>query len=229
MRNYIILLATSLVACLDTYAVSAPITQLAPTGFELEPTPPLRERSLTPLGEAVLEAMQSGSPLSDHARFGETKDVTLRRYKSIALSIVTVTDVPREAFILASLGFFEGRYWAHIDEGRCNAHPDLGNCDNGHAFSIWQIHPGRTGIVVDGDCESWTYAVSLKDKDNAIDGEEMVANRDQGACVALAMVRKSLKMTTALYGYAGEGNEDKARMRLEVADRWLKRFWKGDR
>jgi hypothetical protein len=119
--------------------------------------------------------------------------------------------------LLAALGYWEGaRYAAYVDDGRCDdkawrndpvnsrmVHLG-GNCDNGHAMSLWQIHP-----IVD-------QASSL----HALCSPEIVSGSRLGAArCALALARMSMASYGNLVGYTGEPIWDhtKADKRLDFA------------
>jgi len=124
-----------------------------------------------------------------------------------------------KAVLLAALGYWEGsRYAAYVDEYRCN---DLawradqanarilhlgGNCDNGHAHSLWQIHP----II---DRQAPLYALCNRD---AVDGSRLGAAR-----CALSIAASSIRSSGTLTSYTGEfwGEHPKADIRLDFAQR----------
>ena len=132
-----------------------------------------------------------------------------------------------KAVLLAALGYWEGaRYAAYVDEYRCN---DLawradqanarilhlgGNCDNGHAHSLWQIHP----II---DRQAPLYALCNRD---AVDGSRLGAAR-----CALSIAASSIRSSGTLTSYTGEfwGEHPKADIRLDFAQRAIaKRPWR---
>lgn len=123
--------------------------------------------------------------------------------------------------LLAALGYFEGaRYAAYVDEGKCNdpkwrASAEgqymmhiWGDCDGGHAHSIFQIHP------ID-DTFSPLYELC---NTKMVDGSRVGA-----ATCALAIARGSLTSTGDLTGYTGEWSFEhpKATMRLDFAQHAL--------
>ena len=118
----------------------------------------------------------------------------------------------KTALLLASVARFESNFADWVDDGRCNdaswrrsvqgQHFVLrtGDCDGGHAFSLWQIHP---------------YA--------GASGREMIANRRVAIREAVARLRVSLDAGRGLCGYTGEvGTCPKANLRLRTALVWEK-------
>lgn len=143
-------------------------------------------------------------------------------YGDIASDIAFATlGDPRGAGLLAGLGYWEGaRYAAYVDDLRCNdpewrASPEGirlmhigGNCDNGHAYTIWQIHPL-------GDPSSPLYPLCNK--------ERITGSRLDAAKCALALAKSSLAANGTLSGYTGEWGFEhpKADVRLEFVDHAL--------
>jgi hypothetical protein len=122
-----------------------------------------------------------------------------------------------KATLLAGLAYWEGaRYAKYVDELLCDnlawredrANAALihlgGNCDNGRAHSLWQIHP----IV---DRASPLYGLCNTER---VDGSRLGA-----ATCALAIARSSIQGTGDLSGYTGEppfeGGHPKADKRLD--------------
>jgi len=121
--------------------------------------------------------------------------------------------------LLAALGYWEGaRYAAYVDDGRCDdkawrsdpANARMlhlgGNCDNGHAHSLFQIHPIE-------DPQSPLYALCNA---AAVDDSRLGAAR-----CALELAGRSLRRTGTLSDYTGEfwGEHPKADQRLDFASR----------
>ena len=128
-----------------------------------------------------------------------------------------------KATLLAAVGYWEGsRYAEYVDAGQCNDRswrktPEGawlmklgGDCDGGHAFSLWQIHPIAKPANV------------LFDLCNA----RVVAKRMPAARCALEMLRRSLAADGTLGEYTGESlygaKRPKADERLNFAKDALK-------
>ena len=136
-------------------------------------------------------------------------------YASVAHDIGMVSATPHDAVLLAGLAYWEGaRYAAYVDDGSCND-PDWrksaegvhlmhlgGNCDNGHAHSLWQVHPIE-------DATSSLYALCNKD---VVDFDRLSAAR-----CALTMANASLARQGNLSDYTGEWGFEhpKADVRLD--------------
>jgi hypothetical protein len=160
-----------------------------------------------------------------------------------------------EAILLASIAWFEDRFRDYVDEGKCNEwmnevykksgylRPNtnvltkeqqdllsLGNCDGGHAATIWQVHFG-TGITLLDDfdcwddpnksCRSWKYVEEGREGRAVVTKNDALANRQLGARVALAMARQSIRRGAGLVQFAGAGNEEKAKLRLDKAESYI--------
>jgi hypothetical protein len=196
---------------------------------------------LKALATYIVTAMLSWSPVKDHTTRGESEAEVLARYDAIALDDATVALDPDEttlfpadpskaetALLVASMGFWETRYWKHVDDGLCNDHTWRAEhkrpleCDGGQAWSLWQIHTGFAtkrgwdhGLLLEGG--EWRYdAAGYK-------GPELIADRKVAVRVALHMMRKSMRMSGTLCGYTGEAAPcPKARERLELATRYFR-------
>jgi hypothetical protein len=138
--------------------------------------------------------------------------------EAIARDVASVASNVREAVLLAGLGYWEGaRFADYVDRGACNdpawrastgglrTMRQWGDCDGGHAHSLWQIHP----IV---DVVSPLYGLC-----NA----EAVSERVGAARCALAIARGSISSTGDLRAYTGEiwGGHPKADERLKFVQR----------
>ncbi len=183
---------------------------------------------MTPLASYVFAAMVTWSPIEKQPNvktdgLAEESD----RYATIAEDIAYASNgLYRDATILASIAFWESRYWRFVDDGSCNGERYFirVKCDARFAASIWQIHTGKHGIVLTPN-GGMLYgedarALGLRAYFQAdIRGEE---NRRTAAIVAMAMVRNSLKMTKGLCGYTGEtGPCPKADERLNLATAYI--------
>lgn len=182
----------------------------------------------------VLKAMTTWAPASTMPG----RDIG--HYPSIAHDIVETVfgsdEVPlwkddtsklKTLTLLAAIGFWEGRFHKHVDDGTCNDRAKRkelkvrallaisGDCDGGWAFSIFQIHP-EGGIVLTSDGgwqHAWDTAGAV-----GIDGRLMIEDRKLAAKVALHMLRKSIQLSGGLCGYSGEpGPCPKAEQRLRFA------------
>lgn len=148
----------------------------------------------------------------------------------------------RCAILLASLAFYEGGFLAYVDDGRVNSgkwreqafkngitwSPNIS--DDGEAFSLWQIHPEK-GIMLTDNGE-WKHSEGAvtdtqgNRKPGVVIGPDLTKNRKLAVRVALAFVRKSLRLTHSLVGYTGETAKTgygKARSRELFASNWVKR------
>jgi len=161
-----------------------------------------------------------------------------------------------EAILLASIAWFEDRFRDYVDEGKCNEwmnevykksgylHPSmnvltkeqqdllsLGNCDGGHAATIWQVHFGMGITLLDDytcwdnpkatSCRSWKYVEEGREGRAVVTKQDAISNRQLGARVALAMARQSIRRGAGLVQFAGAGNEDKAKLRLDKAESYV--------
>jgi len=148
----------------------------------------------------------------------------------------------RCAILLASLAYYEGALLAYVDDGRVNDgkwrerefkkgliwSPNIS--DDGEAYSLWQIHPEK-GIVLTSDGE-WKHSEGAvtdtqgNRKSGVIIGSDLTKNRKLAVRVAIAFIRKSLRVTHSLVGYTGETaatGYGKARSRELFASNWVKR------
>jgi hypothetical protein len=182
----------------------------------------------------LLTAMLAWVPAKAH-QARETADATQARYASIASDVAIVASDPAEpplfqgsdgrvrtALLLLSVAYWESAFRPDVDGGRCKP-PE---CDNGHAFTLWQLHP-EDGYIFDGDV--YTYARNRSPSWRAehtseiFDGQALVRDRKLAAKIALHILRFSIKNSGSLAIYTGEGhNGPKARQRMDYAARWLK-------
>ena len=83
---------------------------------------------------------------------GETPDAMRDRIATVAVEVAASVGTVKEGLLLMSIAFHESQFSRYVDEGKCNdwdwrktpeARKTLarGDCDNGHAFSLWQVHP----------------------------------------------------------------------------------------
>jgi hypothetical protein len=124
-----------------------------------------------------------------------------------------------KAVLLAAIAYYEGsRFSAYVDDGRCNdkawrkdpANARTmklgGDCDGGHAHSLWQIHAIK---AVRGSADHL----------EAICGIEHIDGRFEAARCALEIARRSMSERGNLSWYAGESAyvHPKADERLKFA------------
>jgi hypothetical protein len=185
----------------------------------------------------VLRAILTWSPPVEHH---EPESEVLKRYVAIATDIAEVAADGVEAplvlrpgvsgpaptaILLTSLAFHEGRFFKFVDEGACNRKgykaDRRGTCDNGRAFSIFQIQPGRGLALQNGEWTWWTKrSTGLR-----IVGEDLLRDRRLATRVALHMARQSMTATRSLCVYSGEpckGLHPNADARLMKALSWVK-------
>lgn len=162
-------------------------------------------------------------------------EYTMARYTSIAESIADVVLDPAEtavlsqsrvaadplqdgiignALILASTAAFEGGYHEFVDDGSCNnqawrrAHQEIirnGDCDGGHAWTLWQIHT-MGGLVLTGPyVTGYMYVDDARQHPEIIiTGSKMIADRKLGARTALHIMRVTMRDHHSLCAYTGE-------------------------
>lgn len=140
-----------------------------------------------------------------------------------------------KGLLLASLAYWEGsrfadyadrslctdKTWRASKEGRRFMHLG-GDCDGGHAFSLWQIHPieakDAKGSHIDGVCDREHVGPGMYD---GVDG----INRYGAARCALELARESIATRGNLMQYTGEIGyvHPKADERLEFARAAIKK------
>jgi hypothetical protein len=191
------------------------------------------------LAAYIAAAMLSWSPAREHVP--DLPADTEARYALIAGDIAAVAEDEREAplpvgdrsraqsaLVLASVAFFESRFWTWVDDGSCNSrtwraahHADAAVCDGSHAFSMWQIHTeaqaGFDGIALDES--GWHHDAE------GLRGRDLINDRRAAARVALHMLRQSLTAGHGggMCGYTGESQMTgcvKGKARLELALRY---------
>ena len=144
-------------------------------------------------------------------REGESVEAVRARIAEVAGQVSRATGDTRMGLVLMSLAFHESRFRGYVDDGRCNdaawvttlagAHlTRLGDCDNGHAYSLWQVHPATRE-----------------------QGAQMIAQRPFAIEQALGIARASLARDGTLRGYTGETDPaaPKAFRRLRAAEMYL--------
>jgi len=204
-------------------APTPPTATSVEVALPLAPTAPADSDTPDPSGEDAAEKL-----LADYV--GEevmvswtpaVSQVPTASILAVAGDIAAVSANAHDAVLLAGLAYWEGaRFAAYVDDGRCND-PEWrksaegvrlmhigGNCDNGHAHSLWQIHPVE-------DQTSKMYALCNAE---AVDG-----SRQGAARCALALANASLARRGDLADYTGEWDFEhpKADIRLDFVNRAL--------
>lgn len=189
----------------------------------------------------IFIAMLSWIPVRNLTPYGESEAEVKTRLHSIAEDIVTVALDPNEpstfgrsdgrvktALLQAAIASMETGFQKFVDEGACNKRGYVadrrGDCDGGHAFSLWQIHVAGNGYILleDGALTSKMYATpDMLRSHQVIGGAELIADRKTAIRVAQRIERDSLKNYHSLCAYSGESCMDdrhpKAKVRLERA------------
>ena len=189
---------------------------------------------LKELTSYLLSAMLSWMPARNHAN-REALEATVARYEAIAEDVATVVLDPAEpplfqgeggrvksALLLLSVAFWESGFRPDVDRGQCKP-PE---CDNGAAFSLWQLHP-EDGFIFDGDVFTFarnrTAAWRAEHKGDIFDGASLIRDRRLAARIALHMIRYSMKNAHSLAIFTGENGEGpKAKSRMEHAVKWMR-------
>lgn len=189
---------------------------------------------LKALSTYLLSAMLSWMPTKNH-HFREPAEAAQARYEAIATDVATVAldqaEPPifkgpdgrvRTALVLLSVAFWESAFRVDVDNGSCKP-PE---CDQGHAFSVWQLHP-EDGFIFDGDVFTFarnrSAAWRAEHAAEIFDGPALVRDRKLAARIALHMIRYSVRNTGSLAIYTGErGNGPKSRQRMSHAMDWLR-------
>lgn len=153
------------------------------------------------LAAYVLAAMLAWVPIRQQVARGEPAEQAQARYEAIARDIASEAADPDEApvvrdadavvaraktaLLVASLAFWESRYWVDVDEGRCRK--ELGAfCDNGSAWTLWQVHD-EDGLVLEQG--HFVFARERPDAVLVYRGEDLVRERRVAVRVVLAMLR----------------------------------------
>lgn len=133
----------------------------------------------------------------------------------------------RDAVMLASIARFESHLTSWVEDGSCNdpawraAHPKtmaVGDCDGGHAWSVYQIHVDEMGgIALVGT--GWVGARYAPPGATIVHGKDLVDDPVLAARVALHMLRQN-----GIVGYTGETktHHPKADVRLDAAKAFLR-------
>lgn len=134
----------------------------------------------------------------------------------------------KDALVLASLASFEGGLSPWVFNGSCNdptwrkAHRDLlaktGDCDGGHAYTLWQIHTDSGISLTAAGWVSWVYA---KPGSVRISGWDLVKDPTLAARAALHILRQG-----GILGYTGN-QPAKADARMKRATDYMVTMPKG--
>jgi hypothetical protein len=233
-------------------SVEVPMVPSITKEMELENTRLMqRQEHHDKLKQYVFDAMTEWAPAKD------MPDQDTSNFDGIAEDIVTVvlddSEPPlwsddlakgKTATMVATIGLWEGHYWRYVDDGRCNSKTwrdshagkhltgPRATCDGGHAYSIFQIHPDRGGIVLTtkeietpqgpkfiGD--GYTYH-QLAPDEPYITGRDLIQDRTKAVRVALHMIRPAIHNN--LCSYTGEsGDCPKGKERIKWAMDWWKK------
>src|SRR5271170_359863 len=188
----------------------------------------------------IFIAMLSWIPVRNLTPYGETEDEVKTRLHSIAEDIVMVALDANEpptfahadgrvktALLHSAIASMETGFQKFVDEGACNKRGYIadrrGDCDGGHAFSLWQIHVAGNGYILleDGTLTSKMYATpDVLQSHTVITGLELIADRKTAIRVAQRVERSSLRQFHSLCAYSGEnceGQHPKASVRFDRA------------
>lgn len=144
---------------------------------------------------------------------GEPVSAVRNRIATVSQQVSEMTTTVQRGLLLMSLAMNESRFRGYVDAGECNK-PEFrssrlaryGHCDNGHAFSLWQVHPN-----------------AQFDRDGQTDREMLTTSRSYAIGRASGIVDASLARDGTLRGYTGETSElaPKAFKRLRDAEVYL--------
>lgn len=226
-------------AVLAAVATDAPPPELPPA-----PPPPVVEPAGTGrLAGYVLTAMLEWTKGRDAAPATHKAEIA-RDIAMVALSEPRAwdkSDGSREALVLASIAFFEGRYRDYLEQCNDSAWVKtkearalflLGDCDGGlsgyaQAVGIFQVHYECGAIVLYED-GSWQNACSPASATRLhwrITKASAIGSRRDQTRVALAMARQSIRAGAGLRNYVGGEGPERSRMashRLDLALAWAR-------
>ncbi len=209
-----------------------------------KPAPPREPEGLAHLADYVFEGMIAWKkPGKDAVAYADVaRDIAWESLNADPLPSLRGATCARGTVLVATLAYFEGGFLAYVDDGRVNNgkwreqafkngitwSPKIS--DDGEAFSLWQIHPEK-GIVLTPNGE-WTWnegaatdAQGLR-KPGVVTGPDLTKTRRLAVRVAIAFLRKSIRLTHGLVGYTGETAATgfgKASARELFAASWCKR------
>jgi hypothetical protein len=171
----------------------------------------------------LVSAMIGWVPLTDHRGNGDTQAQTEQRYEDIALDALKVAfdenEKPifsgefgrtRTALLMLAISRWESNYAKRIDSGDCRK----GECDNGMAMCIMQVHAEGGGLVLEGDTYKFANSKSKVWRDEHSDQIiDLKALKDRKNCfrAALHKIRESfmacswMSVEDRLGIYTGEG------------------------
>lgn len=190
----------------------------------------------------VFVAILAWVPVRNLTPYGESESDARARLHAVAEDIVTVAMDAAEpatftgtdgriktALLQASIASLEAGFQKFVEDGTCNTPgyvPDRrGNCDGGHAFSLWQIHVFGGGYLLleDGLLQTTQFArgYASAHPDEVVRGQNLIADRKIAARVAQRLERSSLKNYHSLCAFTGEpcgdGEHPKALARFDRA------------
>lgn len=193
----------------------------------------------------VLAAMLSWVPIQNLTPYGESEAEARVRLRAIATDIVTVAFDPAEppvfagadgriktSLLHAAIASMEGGFQKFIEDGACNkpgyAGDRRGNCDGGHAWSLWQIHIFGNGylFMADGSLSSVDASpdYAREHPDEIVRGPQIISDRMKAVRLAQRLERSSIKRFNSLCAYTGEcdnANQAKAVVRLDRAKNYF--------
>ena len=247
-----------LAACL-TIAASAPqsavvIQPVSVTAAVVTPTEIPQQPEVNVKSEDQIRFEKFENYVLDAMNSAAKPDSYSASYKDVAHDIATVVLDPQEppiwkndkmkartAVLLVSLAYNETSFHAYVDDGRCN---DVkwrstsegaktmkigGNCDGGHARSMWQLHMSGGIVIVpvnyddeskDVDRREWCYSYQCSEDDGkVVDPKQVIENRQDAIRIALHMVRRSIRNHVGLCQFTGESDVcPKGEVRLQWAE-----------
>jgi hypothetical protein len=153
--------------------------------------------TMTPLATYLLGALLAWSPARTHKT--ETIAQWHDRAAAIASDVADVVTAPTEpscgscatlGLRLLAVGLEESNFDLLVEQGRCTPH----TCDEGYAWSAWQIHPDG-GLTLDGaryrSAAGRPHAWLLEHFAEVVTAPMLVADRKVAARMALHMWRTS--------------------------------------
>ena len=243
-------------AAVDAAAAAAPTAPSASTAEPIAPQLPPRvpeglatladyvPEGLATLADYVFEGMIAWKkPGKDAVAYADVaRDIAWVSLENDPLPALRGATCARGTVLVATFAYFEGGLLAYVDDGRVNSgkwreqafkngitwSPNIS--DDGEAYSLWQIHPEK-GIILTPNGE-WTWnegpATDVQGlrKPGVITGPDLTKNRRLAIRVAIAFLRKSIRLTHGLVGYTGETRATgfgKANVRELFAASWCKR------
>lgn len=150
------------------------------------------------LSAYLLAALLVWSPPKTHPN--EEPSAWDARARDIAADIAEIANEPVEAtrtppwktgLTVLGIGFQESNFDLVVEQGHCRPH----TCDNGTAWSAWQIHTGRNGLTFEGlkylEAESRPKVWLDVHFAEVIQPAQLIADRKTAARMALHMWRQA--------------------------------------